>query len=39
MKCIMVPDLVEPDDEMKKISKIILPSLFEVKDYFIENLD
>lgn len=35
---IMVPDLVEPNDEMKEITKIILPSLVEVKDYFIKIL-
>lgn len=39
MNCIMVPDIVEADDEMKEISKIILPSLVEVKNYFIDKLN
>lgn len=38
MNGIMVPDLVDADDEMRKITKIILPSLVEVKDYFIDKL-
>lgn len=34
MKPVMVPDLAEPIDEIRKISHIILPSLPEVKAYF-----
>ena len=30
---IMVPDIVQPDDEIKGLAEAILPSLFEVKDY------
>ncbi len=30
MKCIMVPDLIEPDDEMKKIAWRIVPSLKDI---------
>lgn len=31
---VMVPDLAEPTEEMKKLARVILPSLFEVKEYF-----
>ncbi len=36
---IMVPDLVEADEEMREITRIILPSLVEVKNYFEEILN
>ncbi len=35
---IMVPDMIEPDDEMRKLSDIILPSLIETKEYIKERL-
>lgn len=34
MKAIMVPDLAEPTKEMEELSECIMPSLFEVKEYF-----
>ncbi|MCL2718296.1 MAG: HAD-IA family hydrolase [Lachnospiraceae bacterium] len=35
MKVIMVPDIVKPDEEIKKLTVKILPNLLEVRDYFI----
>ena len=37
IRAIMVPDLLEPDDEMKEKAWKILPSLVEVKE-LIENM-
>lgn len=31
---VMVPDLAEPTEEMKRLARVILPSLCEVKEYF-----
>lgn len=33
LSCIMVPDIKQPDDEMRKLACCILPSLVEVKEY------
>lgn len=33
LRPIMVPDLLEPTDEMEKLTEVILPSLLAVKDY------
>ena len=33
MRTIMVPDLLEPTDEMEILTEVILPSLLAVKDY------
>lgn len=37
MKAIMVPDLIEPTEEMKEKATVILPSLFDVQKWFEEN--
>ena len=34
---IMVPDLVQPTDEISKLTNSILPSLIDVKEYFIDK--
>ncbi len=34
LRPIMVPDMMEPDQEMEELSVVILPSLVEVIDYF-----
>lgn len=36
MRAIMVPDLMEPNEEMRELSECILPSLTEVKRYLEE---
>lgn len=36
LRTIMVPDRIEPDEEMCKLSEVILPSLVEVKEYIGE---
>ncbi|MBQ4068366.1 MAG: HAD family phosphatase [Lachnospiraceae bacterium] len=36
LRTIMVPDRMEPDDEMRNLSEVILPSLVEVKEYMGE---
>ena len=33
LSCIMVPDIKQPDDEMRSLACCILPSLVEVKEY------
>lgn len=33
---IMVPDMIEPDDEMKELTDVILPSLVDAKEYIKE---
>lgn len=38
MKAIMVPDMIEPDEEMKEKSVIILPNLLEVKKWMEKNV-
>ena len=38
-KPIMVPDMIEPDDEMREKSLIILKDLLEVRDYLKANID
>ena len=38
MKAIMVPDLIEPTEEMEEKATVILPSLFAVKEWFEKNL-
>ncbi len=35
MHPIMVPDILPPTDEMRRLAEIILPSLFEVRDFLI----
>ena len=35
MHPIMVPDILPPTDEMRRLAEIILPSLFEVKDFLL----
>ena len=30
---IMVPDILQPDDEIRGLAEVVLPSLFEVKEY------
>lgn len=30
---LMVPDLLSPDDEIRSLAKLIMPSLYEVRDY------
>lgn len=37
MKAIMVPDLIEPTEEMEEKATVILPSLFAVKEWFEKN--
>ena len=37
MKAIMVPDMIEPTEEMEHKATVILQSLFEVKEWFEEN--
>jgi len=39
MKAIMVPDLIEPTEEMEEKATVILPSLFAVKEWFEKNFD
>lgn len=39
MHVVMVPDMIEPDDEMKNLSDVILPSLVEAKDYIKELIN
>ena len=38
MHPIMVPDIKQPDDEIRSLAEVVLPSLFEVKDYLEERL-
>lgn len=33
MHPVMVPDILQPDDEIKGLAQVVLPSLLEVKDY------
>ena len=33
---VMVPDMIAPDDEMKKLSKVICKDLYEVKQYLAD---
>ena len=37
MKCIMVPDLLQPDDEIKALADMFVPSLTELKELFAEG--
>ena len=37
MRPIMVPDMAEPTEEMERLSEVVLPSLFEVKQYLQEK--
>ena len=30
---IMVPDILQPDEEINGLAEVVLPSLFEVKEY------
>ena len=34
MKCIMVPDLVQPDDETRNMTEMVVPSLTDLKELF-----
>ena len=34
MRPIMVPDLIEPDEEMEALTEVILPTLLDVIRYF-----
>lgn len=34
---IMVPDILQPDEEIRELAEVVLPSLFEVKDYLEKN--
>lgn len=34
---IMVPDILQPDDEIRGLAEVVLPSLIEVKDYLDKN--
>lgn len=36
MHPIMVPDILQPDEEIKGLAEVVLPSLTDVKDYLIE---
>jgi len=36
MHPVMVPDILPPTDEMRRLAEIILPSLFEVKTFLLE---
>lgn len=36
---IMVPDILQPDDEIRGLAEVVLPSLFEVKDYLESKLN
>lgn len=38
MKAVMVPDLIQPDEEMKEKSTIILENLIEVKNWMEKNV-
>lgn len=38
LSCIMVPDIKQPDEEMRELACCILPSLLEVKEYLKERL-
>lgn len=38
MKPIMVPDILQPDEEIKSLAQWIFPSLMEVKHFFENNL-
>lgn len=38
MKAIMVPDMIEPTEEMEQKATVILPSLFAVKEWFEEAI-
>ncbi len=38
MRPIMVPDLLEPDEEMKEKAAAILPDLFAVRDYLLDRI-
>ena len=35
MHPVMVPDILPPTDEMRRLAEVILPSLFEVRDFLI----
>ena len=39
MHPIMVPDILQPDDEIRGLAEVVLPSLFEVKDYLSQFID
>lgn len=34
---IMVPDILQPDEEIRGLAEVVLPSLYEVKDYLEKN--
>lgn len=38
MHPIMVPDLLQPDDCIRALAEVVLPSLFEVKEYFSKRI-
>lgn len=35
---IMVPDILQPDEEIRSLAEVVLPSLFEVKEYLEHTL-
>ena len=37
MHPIMVPDILQPDEEIRSLAEVVLPSLFEVRDYLEER--
>ncbi|MBQ3264670.1 MAG: HAD family phosphatase [Ruminococcus sp.] len=37
MHPIMVPDILQPDDEIRELAEVVLPSLIEVRDYLEEK--
>ena len=37
-RTLMVPDLLEPDDEIRALAEAVFPSLIEVKEYLASQL-
>ena len=38
MHAIMVPDILQPDEEINGLAEVVLPSLFEVKEYLEQRM-
>ncbi len=39
LRTIMVPDMKEPDEELRGLAEVVLPSLVEVREYILSDID
>ena len=39
MRPLMIPDLIPPDEEMRRKAEVILPDLFSARDYLLALTD